>query len=319
MPGLYNEKRTHTSPDQRIATVAAAQYGVFSRAQARRCGATDEVIRWRLKVGRWDRLHPSVYRLAGTTTTWRQHAMAACLHWGPGATLSHRAAVFVRGLSGYTRARVEITVPRNRRRSRSRRILIHWLQDPIPEEDITIIDSIPVTKPARTLLDLATVEPEEVVERCLDDALRRRLVSLPFLESWLEDPRRSRHRGARVLQRLVAARATVGVTESPLEAAVLKLIRDAGLPIPTLQYEVRNGDRFVARVDFAYPDERVAIEADGFRFHDDRRGFDEERARGNELEAMGWRVLRVTSRHVEEDPEGVTAWVHRALSAGAHG
>jgi hypothetical protein len=209
---------------------------------------------------------------------------------------------------------VEIIVPRNRRRSRSRQILVHWPQDPIPDEDITTIDGIPVTKPARTLLDLATVEPEEVVERCLDDALRRRLVSLPFLESWLKDPRRDRHRGAPMLRRLVAARATVGVTESPLEGATLKLIRDAGLPIPMLQYTVRDGNRFVARLDFAYPEERVAIEADGFRYHDDRRGFDKERARGNDLEAMGWRVLRVTSQHVEKDSESVAAWVRRALN-----
>jgi hypothetical protein len=245
--------------------------------------------------------------------------MAACLYLGACATLSFRAAAVLRGSPVFTRSGIEVTVPRNRHPSRSRRIIVHRLQEPIPDEDITTIDGIPVTKPARTLLDLATVESEEVVERCLDDALRRRLVSLPFLESWLEDPRRSRHRGARMLQRLVAARATVGVTESPLEAAVLKVIRDAGLPTPMLQYEVRDGDRFVARVDFVYPDERVAIEADGFRFHDDRRGFDEERARGNELEALGWRVLRVTSRHVEQDPEGVIAWVRRALSAGSEG
>ncbi len=80
-----------------------------------------------------------------------------------------------------------------------------------------------------------------------------------------------------------------------------------------LQYEVRDGSRFVARVDFAYPDHRVAIEADGFRYHDNRRGFDDERARGNQLEAMGWRVLRVTSKHLEQNPEGVVGWVGRAL------
>jgi hypothetical protein len=117
-----------------------------------------------------------------------------------------------------------------------------------------------------------------------------------------------------MLRRLVAARATVGVTESPLETATLKLIRDAGLPIPMLQYAVRDGDRFVARLDFAYPKERVVIEADGFRYHDDRRGFDKERARGNDLEAMGWRVLRVTSQHLETEPASVAAWIRRALN-----
>jgi very-short-patch-repair endonuclease len=188
------------------------------------------------------------------------------------------------------------------------------VDEPIPPEDITTIDGIPVTKPARTLLDLATVEPETVVERCLDDALRRRLVSLAFLERWLQDPRRKKHRGAGLLQRLIDDRATVGVTESPLEDRVLRILRDGGLPIPRLQYEVRDGDRFVARPDFAYPNERVAVEAEGFLHHDRRQTFDAERSRGNDLQAMGWKVLRITAKHVEDHAEEVVEWVRRALA-----
>src|SRR5439155_2701640 len=260
----YDGNRIQGSIDQRIAFIATRQHGVVTRAQALRCGATEGTIRWRLRVARWERLYPSVYRLSGTTGTWRQRSMAACLYLGPRAVLSFRAAAALRNLVGFARARVEVTVPRNRNRSGSRQILIHWTQDPIPEEDVTTIDGIPVTGPARTLLDLATVEGEDVVERCLDDALRRRLVSLKFLERWLADPCRKRHRGAPVLQRLVAARATIGTTESPLETQVLRLLRNAGLPTPMLQYIVRDGSRFIARLDFAHPDDRVAIEADGF-------------------------------------------------------
>ena len=158
-------------------------------------------------------------------------AVAACYHLGPSAVLSYRAAAVLQGLSGFKRARVEVTVPPDRNRSGRHRIKIHLQQDPTPPEDITTVDGIPVTKPARTLLDLATVEGEDVIERCLDDLLRRRLVSLPFLEKWLNEPRTKRHRGARVLQKLVDARATVGVTESPLETQLLKLLREEGLPI----------------------------------------------------------------------------------------
>jgi very-short-patch-repair endonuclease len=313
MQALYDENRAHRSIDQPIGLLAKRQHGVFTRAQAMRCGATDGTIRWRLRVGRWERLHPRVYRLAGTPTTWRQRAIAACLYMGPHSALSYRAAAVLRGLAGFKRARMEVTVPTSRNRSGSHQIRIHVQGDLIPEEDITTIDGIPVTKPARTLLDLATVEKEDVIEQCLDDALRRRLVSLPFLERWLADPRRKRHRGARVLQRLVDARATIGVTESPLETQVLRLLRDAGLPIPRLQYVVQDGDRFIARLDFAYPDDLVAIEADGFRYHDQRQRFDDERARGNEIEAMGWHVLRITSQHLEQDSDGVVTWVRRAL------
>lgn len=205
MRALYDEDRIQGPVDQRIALIATQQQGVFTREQAMGCSATAGMIRWRLRVGRWERLHPSVYRLAGTVRTWRQQAMAACLYVGPSGVLSYRAAALLRSLGGFKRARVEVTMPRNRNRSGSGRIKVHRTQDPIPAEDITTIDGIPVTKPARTLLDLASVEREDVIERCLDDALRRRLVSLPFLERWLEDPRRKRHRGAPVLQRLVGS------------------------------------------------------------------------------------------------------------------
>ena len=106
----------------------------------------------------------------------------------------------------------------------------------------------------------------------------------------------------------------MGVSESALETLVLQVLADAGLPMPTLQLVVRDGDRFVARLDFAYRDERVAIEADGYRYHDGRRAFDADRARANELQSLGWRVLQVTSKHIERDPLGVASWVRRALT-----
>ena len=117
-----------------------------------------------------------------------------------------------------------------------------------------------------------------------------------------------------MLERLVDVRLARGVTDSTLEDDLLRLLERADLPQPILQYEVWDGDRFVARPDFAYPEQRVAIEADSFTYHGDRQAFDHDRARMNELQAIGWLVLGVTSKHIEEDPQGVEAWVRRALS-----
>lgn len=149
--------------------------------------------------------------------------------------------------------------------------------------------------------------------RFLDDALRRRLISLSFLERWLEHPLRKHQRGVRVLRGFVDERAVRGVTDSDLESDALTLLRNAGLPIPMLQYRVQHRDRIVGRLDLAYPEHRVGIELDSFRFHDTRSSFDAERARGNELQVIGWNVLRVTSKHLEENPYGVIAWVRAAL------
>lgn len=116
-----------------------------------------------------------------------------------------------------------------------------------------------------------------------------------------------------MLRRLIDERVAIGFTESPLEARLLTSLLDAGLPLPMLQYDIRDGDRFIARVDFAYPQQMVVIEADGFLHHDQRDNFDGERARGNEIEALGWRILRITSKHIEETPDKVIDWVRRAL------
>ena len=312
MRAVCDLERTRDDADHCIGQLAARQHGVFSRAQALELGVVAGEIKWRLHTQRWSLIFPKVYRLAGTPETWNQHAMAACLHWEPDAALSHRAAAKIRAIGGLRHARVEITVSRDRNRARCTGIVVHRPVEPIPSQDYTTVDGIPVTKPARTLLDLASMESERWTARFLDDALRRRLVSLSFLERWLADPRRARHRGAPMLRRLVEERATRGLTESPLEARALTLLRQAGLPIPMLQYAVEHAGRFVARLDFAYPEHRVAIEVDGFRYHDTRESFDAERARGNELQAIGWRVLRITSQHLDQFPEDVADWVRRA-------
>ena len=59
--------------------------------------------------------------------------------------------------------------------------------------------------------------------------------------------------------------------ESPLERRFLRLLRAAGLPEPEVQYPIRDGERLVARVDFAYPEIRLAMEVDGYRWHGGRR------------------------------------------------
>ncbi len=75
-----------------VAALACRQHGVFSCRQATDVGFTAKMRQVRLANGRWETLHPAVYRLAGTPATWHQGLMAACLAAGPGAVASHRSA-----------------------------------------------------------------------------------------------------------------------------------------------------------------------------------------------------------------------------------
>ena len=80
-----------------------------------------------------------------------------------------------------------------------------------------------------------------------------------------------------------------------------------------------DGTILVGFVDMAYPEHKVAIELDGFRFHDRPDGFDRERARGNTLEAIGWRVLRITKTHLAGHGATVADWVRRARALAGLG
>jgi very-short-patch-repair endonuclease len=98
-----------------------------------------------------------------------------------------------------------------------------------------------------------------------------------------------------------------------LEARLWKLLRRSRLPRPILQYEVRDGRRLVARVDFAWPDRAVAVEADGYRFHGDVAAWGRDLRRRNELTGRGWRVVHVTWADVTRRPDEVLAVIGRAL------
>jgi len=238
--------------------------------------------------------------------------MGACLAWGAGAVISHRAAAAVWRLAGFEPGFVELTVPRRRRRSgpgmiRRNRLLV---------SDVTTVGGIPVTTPARTLIDLASVVPRETVEESMDDALRRGLVSLTDLRRQLAEVGGRGRAGTATMRLLLDSRdPSTAVPGSVFERRLLRALIRAGLPPPALQHEIRSRDRLVAVVDFAFPNERLAIEADGYRWHSGRRRWDYDRARRNELTLLGWRVIHVTWTELTRRPLAVTAAIRKALES----
>jgi len=148
-----------------------------------------------------------------------------------------------------------------------------------------------VTSIQRTIVDLAGVIEPGDLELALASALRSRLTTLKRIEEQL------RRSGPTVAGRttLRSLLDRYSQTESALETAVLRALRQGGLPSPACQHEVRDtAGRLVARVDFAYPDARVAIEADGYRYHSRLDHWRADRSRQNVLTKLGWRIYRVT-------------------------
>ena len=280
--------------DARIARVAAVQHGLFTTPQAVAAGATPAAIRHRLGTGRWVRVGGGVYRIAGVPVTWHQRALAACLIAGPGAVVSHRSAAVLWGVSGFRPGPLDITVPPGRS---NRNALARVHRSAV---DGARRDGVPVTRPARTIADLARVVGGDVLEEAVDDVLCRRLCRIEDLP------------GKGKLREVLAAWNGDGVAEGVAEMRVVRALLAAGLPAPVRQYEIWVGGVLIARVDLAYPPFRLAMELDGFRWHAGRRRFRSDRRRRNRVEAAGWRLLEAAPEDIDDLVAGAVAIVPRA-------
>lgn len=319
MKAGYEPDLTRKPLGRRLACLAATQHGVFTKAQALDAGATETLIKRRCASGQWERLHPRVFRIAGSPPTWRQSLIAACFAWGDGVVVSHRAAAALWRLPGFEPGFVELIVPRGRRRTHSHGIVAHRLPM-LPIADISLVEEIPVTAVARTLIDIAAIAAPDILEEAMDDALRRGLVSLPRLRWRLSELGRSGRPGIVVMRALLAAReSSSAVPGSVFETRLLRILLEAGIPKPTLQHPIRDGRRTVAVVDFAFPAAQLAIEADGYRWHSGRARWEHDLARRNILTSLGWRVVHITWTDLTSNSPEMINRIRRVLATGAGG
>lgn len=161
--------------DVRLGRVAARQLGLITNAQALKAGASRGLIGHRLRTGAWKQVHRGVYRLGSAPVHWEQSVLAACLAGGDDAVASHLAAAALWKLPGFDPGAVEISVSRERR-CRLDGPRIHHSSS-LETKDRTRLGVIPVTTPTRTLIDIATVKPPDVIEDALDFALNTRLIT----------------------------------------------------------------------------------------------------------------------------------------------
>jgi len=276
-------------------------------------GATRSLIQRRVGYGRWEELSSGVYRIAGTPRTRRQTLLVACLFWGVGTCASGRSAGWLWKVTGELIDRPEITVPRGRKRTHDDNIVHRCVLDP---SEMTVVDGIPVTTPARTIIDLAGLIPRETLEEALDEAIRRNRTSPAQLRWLLARTSLRGRRGIDTLRTLLdARRRPTDVPASPLESRLLHAMRRAGLPKPDLQHEVRDGRSLVAIVDFAFPALKIAVEADGYRWHSGRAQWQRDLSRRNKLTALGWRVIHVTWSDLESSADRIVESVRRVMTS----
>jgi len=175
----------------------------------------------------------------------------------------------------------------------------------LPRADRRTKDGVPVTAPARTLIDLAAVLTEYGLERALDEALMRRLLRERDLRSAID---RSRNRaGAGRLRALIGEGLGKGATRSEAERLFRRIVRAAELPAPEFNQPVGP-----YTPDALWREHRLVVELDSYRFHGARVPFETDRVRDADLTA--YKVLRFTWRRLTRHPEAVAATVARELA-----
>jgi hypothetical protein len=290
----------------RLAELAAEQHGVVSATQLRRCGLGDTAVRVRVRNGRLHRLHHGVYAVGHAAPTLHGRFLAAVLACGEGAVLSHRSAVALWGLMPWDERHPEVTVAGTAPRRRPG-IRIHR-STTLDRRDVTRHEGIPVTAPARAILDVAGDLPPRAVRRLLREGQAQRRVNPRQVDDVLA--RGGRRPGAPVLRAALAEGPTP--TRSELEDAVLGLIVGAGIERPKINAPLRLDGRRVVP-DFLWTDRRLVVEADGRRWHETPAARRDDAERQAVLEAHGYRVLRVSWQQAIGQPDQTLARIHAAM------
>ena len=279
--------------DAEIARLGSQQHALVQLDQLRELGMTESELRYRLDRGRLEHRSRVVYKIGGAPSTWRGDLLAACWAGGLRAAASHRSAAALWNVAGQRTDSVEITCPRWRR-ARHDGVIVHESKA-LDSCDITTVDSIPVTTAARTIFDLGAVCRPIVVEKALEAALRRGLVTLSSVRAVLDRTGRQGRNGAGVLRMILDERDPQHTpTESDKETELLAVIRVHGLPTPVPQFEIVHNRRFIARVDFAYVDAKLAIEYESYDHHDGKLALERDSARRNKILVVGWLPLSAT-------------------------
>jgi very-short-patch-repair endonuclease len=291
-------------------TVAGGQSGAITRAQLLQSGLSTGRLRSLIRAGALEPVARGVYLLAGTRPDWRGLLWVGLLASGADSFVCRRSAAALWELEGVERGAVEIALPVGRKSRHPGTIRLHST-DP---GDIVKHEGFPVTTVARTLLDLGSVVGPAVVERSVECALRRRLVSVPLLS---DRAGRACSPGSRVLRDILGLRPDgAPPTESEAETRFVQIVRAMGLPAPRRQHLViLRGRKY--RLDFAWPAIRLAVEIDGGSVHGpDALGADLYRQ--NQILLDGWFIVRFTPFMLERQVAAVerdvrAAWQLRSV------
>jgi very-short-patch-repair endonuclease len=283
----------HGTVEDVLGRIARRQHGVVTRKQLLDAGISREEIRRRMQKGTLLVVHRGVYRVGHKAPSIEARYHAAVLACGEGAVLSGEAAGYLWGLLKGTAPPPEVTAPTNRRVKgvRTRRARRR-------ETEATTRHGIPITTVPRTVVDLSSLLSSADLARACHEAGALHQTTPRHVEAVLTH--RPGTPGARQLRKVM--RGEVHVTLSRLEREFLRRLDEAGLPRP-----ITNRPAGSKRVDCRWPQHKLTVELDSYRYHSSRHAWELDRHREREAYARGDDFRRYTRNDVFEDPEPILA------------
>lgn len=290
--------------DARLGLLARRQAGAFTFAQAIDLDYPSSTIGRRLASGSWKRLHPGVYTAGGSPHTRELELWAAVLAVGHDAVLTHESAAIAHGAERLPLHPLTLTNPHGRHH-RIDGVLVHQIDDLIPAHR-TKWNGLPVSTPARAVVELGATQGVDVIGRVADDFVRERRTSYAAIASVLAAVTRPGKPGIEKLAVVLDTRSDGYVPPaSELERALFAALDAGGLPPPVRQLPLPGRDTVDGIADGGYPDALIVLEADGRRWHTRVEAARQDRERDARVVRAGWVPLRFVYEQIVDDPAGV--------------
>jgi very-short-patch-repair endonuclease len=287
-----------------IAALAARQKGIVSRVQLLAAGIPPGVITRLIREGFLHPLHRGIYAVGHLALPQYAKEQAALLACGRGAVISSRSALYLWGIVDRPPAEIDVTVAGRHCRKRQG-IRLH-LTSAIDKRDVRTRHGLPVTFPARALIEFAADAGGDELADALAEARVRELIREGELEAAVATA--GKRAGAARMRAFLREEGEPAVTRSRAERRFRKLLQEAHLPQPKVNARVAGRE-----VDFLWPSERVVLEVDGWQVHRHRRAFENDRRKDMLLSDAGYHVIRITWRQFTREPLALIAHIARVL------
>lgn len=283
----------------------------MSREQLRSRGLSDEAVSKAAARGWLRPVFHGVFAVGHEHLTVNARLLAATMACGDGSVVSHGTAAWLLGLASRRPGAIDVIAPveAGRKIAGIRR---RFVPPPVGAE-VWRRNGVPVTSPARTIVDCAGDLDARGLAGLIEQAAVEGLLDVVAIDRVLDGPRR---RGTKKLLRALAPwrRYRRGIKiRSRMEAKLLPLLTEAALPIPQTNAKLRLGGK-VYEIDFLWREQKLVVETDGGRFHDNPAAGGRDSDRNHALASAGYHLPRLGWEDLRDRPEATMREIARLLA-----